>query len=170
MDAQCSRYAAAIRVQKGRQEVIQDLQSMIIELLKTFYQTCGAKPERICFYRDGVSEGQFSDVLRIEMEAIRGACSTLEATYRPTITYIVVQKRHHARFFPIRKEDSDKSGNVLPGTVVESGITHPSGKYHSSFFFLPSSRITNFNTIIIIIIIVRIRLLSLLTSWFARDI
>jgi eukaryotic translation initiation factor 2C len=126
MDAQCSRYAAAIRVQKGRQEVIQDLSSMVVELLKTFYQTCGAKPERVCFYRDGVSEGQFSEVLRAEVEAIRFACQTLEPGYRPLVTYVVVQKRHHARFFPIRKEDSDRSGNVLPGTVVETGVTHPS--------------------------------------------
>ncbi|KAI8828499.1 Piwi domain-containing protein, partial [Chytridium lagenaria] len=126
MDAQCSRYAAAIRVQKGRQEVIQELASMVIELLKTFYQTCGAKPERIVFFRDGVSEGQFTEVLRSEVEAIRCACQNLEPGYMPTVTFIVVQKRHHARFFPIRKEDSDKSGNVLPGTVIETGITHPS--------------------------------------------
>ncbi|KAI8619684.1 Piwi domain-containing protein [Chytriomyces sp. MP71] len=126
MDAQCSRYAAAIRVQKGRQEMIQDLSSMVVELLKTFYQTCGAKPERVCFFRDGLSEGQFPEVLKAEIEAIRIACTSLEATYHPTVTYIVVQKRHHARFFPIRKEDSDKSGNVLPGTVVETGVTHPS--------------------------------------------
>ncbi|KAJ3350930.1 eukaryotic translation initiation factor 2C, 2 [Entophlyctis luteolus] len=126
MDAQCSRYAASIRVQKGRQEMIQDLASMVVELLKTFYQTCGAKPERICFFRDGLSEGQFHDVLKAEIEAMRAACAMLEATYFPTITYIVVQKRHHARFFPIRKEDSDKSGNVLPGTVIDTGVTHPS--------------------------------------------
>ncbi|KAI8923006.1 Piwi domain-containing protein [Entophlyctis helioformis] len=125
MDAQCSRYAASIRVQRGRHEHIQDLGGMAIELLKTFFQTCGAKPERIIFYRDGVSEGQFFEVLRREVEALRAACTELEEGYRPTITYVVVQKRHHARFFPIRKEDSDRSGNVLPGTVVETGITHP---------------------------------------------
>ncbi|KAI9203830.1 Piwi domain-containing protein [Polychytrium aggregatum] len=126
MDAQCSRYAAAIRVQKGRQDSIQDLTGMVIELLKTFYQTCGAKPDRILFYRDGVSEGQFGEVLRNEVEAIQRACSVLDPNYRPTITYVIVQKRHHARFFPIRKEDSDKSGNVLPGTIIETGVTHPS--------------------------------------------
>ncbi|KAL2915988.1 hypothetical protein HK105_204412 [Polyrhizophydium stewartii] len=125
MDAQCSRYAASVRVQRGRHEYIQDLSGMMIELLKTFYQTCAAKPERIVFYRDGVTESQFSDVLRREVEAIRQACIELEEGYRPTITFIVVQKRHHARFFPIRKEDSDRSGNVLPGTVVELGVTHP---------------------------------------------
>lgn len=126
MDAQCSRYSAAIRVQKGRHEIIQDLTSMVVELLKTFYQTCGAKPERVIFFRDGISEGQFGEVLSAEVEAIKKGCMTLESDYQPTITYAVVQKRHHARFFPIKKEDSDKSGNVLPGTVVETGITHPS--------------------------------------------
>lgn len=127
MDAQCSRYSASIRVQTGRAEMIKDLSSMIVELLKVFFQTCGAKPERIVFYRDGLTEGQCSEVLAYEVDAIRRACATLDPNYRPTLTFIVVQKRHHARFFPIRKEDSDKSGNVLPGTVVESGVTHPSG-------------------------------------------
>lgn len=127
MDAQCSRYAAAIRVQKGRQEAIQDLSSMVIELLKTFYQTCGAKPDRVIFYRDGISEGCATEVMQAEVDSIRRACATLDTSYRPTITFIVVQKRHHARFFPIRKEDSDKSENVLPGTVVETGVVHPSG-------------------------------------------
>ncbi|KAI8591303.1 Piwi domain-containing protein [Geranomyces variabilis] len=126
MDAQCSRFAASIRIQRGRSEVIQDLSGMMIEILKTFYQTCGAKPERIIYYRDGVSEGQTGEVLKAELEAVRHACLSLDSDYRPTITFILVQKRHHARFFPIRKEDSDRSGNVLPGTVVSTGVTHPS--------------------------------------------
>ncbi|KAI8591999.1 Piwi domain-containing protein [Geranomyces variabilis] len=126
MDAQCSRYAAAIRVQKGRQELIRDLQGASVELLRTFYQYCGAKPQRLLFYRDGVSESQFADVVRNEVAALRRACDELEPGYMPLITFVIVQKRHHARFFPLKKEDADKSGNVLPGTVVEAGITHPS--------------------------------------------
>ena len=127
MDAQCSRYSAAIRVQTGRQDAIQDLAGMIIELLKTFYQTCGAKPERVVYYRDGITEGSSMQVCEFEVDAIKKACDMLDPSYKPTITFVVVQKRHHARFFPIRKEDADKSGNVLPGTVAETGITHPSG-------------------------------------------
>ncbi|MCE8166467.1 MAG: hypothetical protein I3270_02365 [Candidatus Moeniiplasma glomeromycotorum] len=53
------------------------------------------------------------------------ACQALEANYRPTITFVVVQKRHHTRFFPLDRRDADRSGNCLPGTVVETGITHP---------------------------------------------
>ena len=72
MDARASRYAATIRIQTGRQEVINELADMVKELLKTFYQTCKRKPERILFYRDGVSEGQFKEVLEKETMAIKG--------------------------------------------------------------------------------------------------
>ncbi|PKY39143.1 Piwi-domain-containing protein [Rhizophagus irregularis] len=125
MDAKASRYAASIRVQTGRQEVISDLEEMVKELLKTFYQTCGRKPERILFYRDGVSEGQFSIVLNDEVKAIKAACKSLDEKYKPTITFVVVQKRHHTRFFPINARDGDRIGNCPSGTVVETTIVHP---------------------------------------------
>ncbi|KAJ3124783.1 hypothetical protein HK098_000874 [Nowakowskiella sp. JEL0407] len=125
MDAQCSRYSAAIRIQKQRQEIILDLTGMVVELLRAFYQNTGSKPDRIVFYRDGVSESLFGELAEKEVGAIKAACGELEGGYNPTITYLVVQKRHHARFFPIRREDCDKSGNVLPGTVVDSVCTHP---------------------------------------------
>ncbi|CAB5168276.1 Piwi-domain-containing protein [Rhizophagus irregularis] len=125
MDARASRYAATIRAQTGRFEIIADLANMVKELLKTFYQTCGRKPGRILFYRDGVSESQFRHVLQNEINAVRAACQALEPNYRPPITFVVVQKRHHARFFPMDKQNTDRSGNCLPGTVVDVGITHP---------------------------------------------
>ncbi|GES81009.1 piwi domain-containing protein [Rhizophagus clarus] len=125
MDARASRYAASIRVQGGRDEIINDLANMVKELLKAFYQTCGSKPQRILFYRDGVSENQFEHVLKKEINAIRAACQALDDRYRPTITFVVVQKRHHTRFFPIEKKYTDRSGNCLPGTVIDSDITHP---------------------------------------------
>ena len=125
MDARASRYASAIRVQANRTEIIADLGSMVKELLKAFYQSCGQKPERILFYRDGVSEGQFQEVQNREVQQIRDACLTLDKSYRPTITFVVVQKRHHARFFPMEPRDADRSGNCQPGTVVDSNIVHP---------------------------------------------
>ncbi|KFM56903.1 Protein argonaute-2, partial [Stegodyphus mimosarum] len=58
MDAHPSRYAAAVRVQGSRQESIQDLSTMVKELLIQFYRATRFKPLRIIMYRDGVSEGQ----------------------------------------------------------------------------------------------------------------
>ncbi|CAB1321200.1 unnamed protein product [Coregonus sp. 'balchen'] len=126
MDAHPSRYCATVRVQRPRQEVIQDLASMVRELLIQFYKSTRYKPTRIIFYRDGVSEGQFRQVLYYELLAIREACIMLEKEYQPGITYIVVQKRHHTRLFCAdRNERVGRSGNIPAGTTVDTDITHP---------------------------------------------
>ncbi|XP_071810856.1 protein argonaute-2-like isoform X3 [Apostichopus japonicus] len=126
MDAHPSRYCATVRVQQHRQEIIAELSEMVRELLVNFYRTTQFKPARIIMYRDGVSEGQFPQVLHHELRAIRHACLQLEAGYQPGITFIVVQKRHHTRLFCAdRKEQIGKSGNIPAGTTVDTGITHP---------------------------------------------
>ena len=57
-------YAATVRVQQHRQEIISDLTYMARELLVQFYRNTRFKPTRIVVYRDGVSEGQFFNVRR----------------------------------------------------------------------------------------------------------
>ncbi|CAH2236315.1 protein argonaute-2 isoform X2 [Pararge aegeria] len=137
MDAHPSRYAATVRVQQHRmnasdiggcrQEIVHEMSSMVQELLIMFYKSTGGfKPHRIIMYRDGISEGQFIHVLQHELTAVREACIKLEAEYKPGITFIVVQKRHHTRLFCAdKKEQSGKSGNIPAGTTVDLGITHP---------------------------------------------
>ncbi|CAK1540116.1 unnamed protein product [Leptosia nina] len=131
MDAHPSRYAATVRVQQhsenDRQEIVHELSSMVQELLMMFYKSTGGfKPHRIIMYRDGISEGQFIHVLQHELTAVREACIKLEAEYKPGITFIVVQKRHHTRLFCAdKREQSGKSGNIPAGTTVDLGITHP---------------------------------------------
>ena len=103
MDPKASKYEVQVRVQASEQneEVIQDMKEVTKVLLKRFAEeTKGRKPERIVMFRDGVSEGQFLIVLAKELCAIRAACTELEQGYKPAITYLVVQKRHHTRFFP----------------------------------------------------------------------
>lgn len=77
MDAKAFRYAAFIKFQRPRLEIIPDLGAMVKDAFKTFYQTCGRKPKRILFYRDGVSEGQFKEVLEAEVKAIKGIVTSL---------------------------------------------------------------------------------------------
>ncbi|XP_078383843.1 protein argonaute-2-like isoform X2 [Oculina patagonica] len=132
MDANATKYCARVRAQRheklgGAQEIINDLATMVKELLIEFYKANRRrKPSRIIFYRDGVSEGQFDQVLVHEVRAVQEACMMLEKEYRPRITFIVVQKRHHTRLFCEDKRDaSGKAQNVPPGTTVDSGITHP---------------------------------------------
>ncbi|KAF6173400.1 hypothetical protein GIB67_027095 [Kingdonia uniflora] len=136
-----TKYAGLVCAQAHRQELIQDLYKtwhdpvrgtvsggMIRDLMVSFRKATGQKPLRIIFYRDGVSEGQFYQVLLFELDAIRKACASLEPNYQPPVTFVIVQKRHHTRLFPNNHRDkssTDKSGNILPGTVVDSKICHP---------------------------------------------
>uniref|UniRef100_A0A0E0P2B5 Piwi domain-containing protein n=1 Tax=Oryza rufipogon TaxID=4529 RepID=A0A0E0P2B5_ORYRU len=139
-----TKYRGLVSAQSHRQEIIEDLFSvgkdpvkvvnggMIREFLIAFRKKTGRRPERIIFYRDGVSEGQFSRVLLHEMDAIRKACASLEEGYLPPVTFVVVQKRHHTRLFPEvhgRRDMTDKSGNILPGTVKDRQICHPTEFY-----------------------------------------
>ncbi|KAK4880346.1 hypothetical protein RN001_008492 [Aquatica leii] len=116
------------RLQPPTKEIITDLTNIVREHLLFFYRKNNLKPERIIFFRDGVSEGEFEFVVKSEIQAIRNACMMLEAagTYQPKLTFLVVQKRNHTRFFPIDKKDSeDRNFNVPPGTIVDTEITHP---------------------------------------------
>lgn len=129
-----TRYAGLVSAQCQRHEWINNLfepqydgkkaGGMICEHLISFYQATGQKPQRIIFYRDGLSKGQYSQVLKEELGAIQKACELLEENYKPTVTYVVVQKRHRTRLFPKDYRDTpcDLTGNLWPGTVVESVI------------------------------------------------
>ncbi|KAF8788013.1 protein argonaute-4-like [Argiope bruennichi] len=133
LDAYPSRYAVTLSAQTNKNEkkeaieIILNLKEMVLELLKKFYRhTRGRKPEKIIFYRDGVSEGQFDHVREHEVKSIREACRTLSPDYQPGITFIVVQKRHHVRFMPQdERMGAGKMRNVPPGTTVDNTVVHP---------------------------------------------
>ncbi|ORY67956.1 Piwi domain-domain-containing protein [Leucosporidium creatinivorum] len=118
-----TNYGSSIRIQPSRVECIAEIGAMVQDLLKQFHKSVKVKPQRLIFFRDGVSEGQFSQVMDQEVNAIRIACQSLEATYKPEITYIVCGKRHHISLFPMRPEDGDRTGNVQAGTTVDQQIT-----------------------------------------------
>ncbi|KAI6660638.1 Translation initiation factor 2C [Oopsacas minuta] len=81
MDAHPSPYSASVLVQQHRQEIITEF-----------------KPQRIIFFRDGVSEGQVQQVLNQEWRAVRES---------------------------LEEDQCGKSGNIPAGTTVDVGITHP---------------------------------------------
>lgn len=89
-----------MRYQLPRRDVIEELGSMVAELMKIFYHENGqTPPKRILFYRDGCGENQAHEVAIAELKAIREACQVIHPDYCPTVTYVVVQKRHHVRVF-----------------------------------------------------------------------
>lgn len=101
--------------------MIQDMGSMFTELLKEYEnKNEGRLPEQIVIYRDGVSEGQFVHVIENEITDMRKAARDYKMDYKPKLTFVVVQKRHHTRFIPVVTPRRGK--NVPPGTLVDTDV------------------------------------------------
>ncbi|KAJ3124752.1 hypothetical protein HK098_000898 [Nowakowskiella sp. JEL0407] len=126
IDTNFWEYRGAVRAQSGKLERITDTQSMIKELVSQYTERNeGKHPNRVIFFRDGVSEGQFEEVLYQELPAIRRAFESA-VKHVPKITFVVMNKRHHVRFAPQNASEGDsKSGNIPSGTVVDRDVVHP---------------------------------------------
>jgi len=127
-DHEFSKFIASISVQPQNKELILKFDVMIGELLEQFFKQNKSYPKSIIVYRDGVSEGQFSQVIDQEIPMISEACQKLAKNYNPKITVFVVQKRHHTRFMPFNETFDDKGrvvNNIPAGTVVDNTITNP---------------------------------------------
>ncbi|KAG0206269.1 hypothetical protein BGX28_002266 [Mortierella sp. GBA30] len=119
------KFFGRLQAQDARLEVIENLQKLVKDIIMNYKRLTGHHPKRILFYRDGVSESQFPEIQRTEIPMIQAACQELDKKYMPPITFIVVKKRHHARFFPKDPKHRDRSGNCVAGTVIDTTITHP---------------------------------------------
>jgi eukaryotic translation initiation factor 2C len=124
---QGTRFAAIANTNGTHSELIsgKNIFKFIMTLLRCFKMCTNHKPDRIVYFRDGVSEGQYGQVIRVELEAIKQACRNMSPDFNPTFTVVICSKRHHFRIFPTQKNAMDRNGNPLPGTIIERAITHP---------------------------------------------
>ncbi|RDA87368.1 hypothetical protein CP532_6980 [Ophiocordyceps camponoti-leonardi (nom. inval.)] len=126
VDRDATRYAAMVETNGYRVEMLTSanvhfLFGQLADQWKTGHE--GQFPKHIIYFRDGVSEGQFAQVLDQEVGEIRSFLRTRAPNMpQPKFTVVVATKRHHIRFFPLQ---GDKNGNALPGTLAEKEVTHP---------------------------------------------
>eukprot|EP00914_Ancora_sagittata_P006672 GHVO01013374.1.p1 GENE.GHVO01013374.1~~GHVO01013374.1.p1 ORF type:complete len:954 (+),score=173.32 GHVO01013374.1:163-3024(+) len=122
LDDDLTVYGHAARCQDASDEVVQGIPEMLEEILATRKRRVKELPNRVIYFRDGVSDSQMASVLEKEVAALSGAFHALGAN--PAILAIIVQKRHQTRFFP--KDSPDARTNLPPGTVIKDNLTHPS--------------------------------------------
>ncbi|KAH9361600.1 hypothetical protein HPB48_001477 [Haemaphysalis longicornis] len=132
VDRLAFRYVSTLRIQmqssvaKACVEVIEDMNNIAGEPLVGLCRiNNGVKPENV--FRDGVSEGQFSQVQQYEVAALQEAYREVEPYYKPATTFLAVLKRQrHTRFMPRdRRDSSGKSGDIPPGAVIDTVFPHP---------------------------------------------
>ncbi|CAG8517995.1 10341_t:CDS:10 [Rhizophagus irregularis] len=123
LDSKATKYAGRFSVNRDpRNEIIEDLKGIVIDLLRVFYQRNQVLPRKILFYRDGVGENQFQHVKTYEVKVLKEVFASVYRNSGPTLTFIILQKRHHTRFMPTEPREGDKLGNCRPGTVVDRTI------------------------------------------------
>ncbi|KAF2817716.1 Piwi-domain-containing protein [Mytilinidion resinicola] len=133
VDENGGRMLGSMRLQhKPRNEMIDEMESMVKDRIHAWKKENDGKwPQNVLYYRDGVSESQYSEVRKTEIKAIRDAFAKT-ANLTPRITAVIVAKRHGTRFYPTSEKDLVRSNrNCLPGTLVESGVTSP---YYFDFY------------------------------------
>ena len=79
-------------------ETIENLEEMVVDLLKAFQSRNKRLPQRILFYRRGVGDGQFKRVMRGEVSAMKRAFKRGYGDKPPKLTFVIVQKRHNTRY------------------------------------------------------------------------
>ncbi|XP_044716018.1 piwi domain-containing protein [Hirsutella rhossiliensis] len=127
IDKDLAQWPAVSWEQPSKQEM---LSGQLVDAFKTRLELWqkhnqGALPDNIVIFRDGVSEGQFSQVLELELPSIRQACRAKYPANAspPRLTIVVSVKRHQTRFFPTSSDAMSDSGNIRNGTVVDRGVT-----------------------------------------------
>lgn len=127
VDGDLAQWPAVSWEQPAKQEM---LSGQLVDAFKTRLELWrrhnqGHLPDNIVIFRDGVSEGQFSQVLEQELPSIREACHAKDSpkASAPRLTIVVSVKRHQTCFFPTSREAMSDSGNVRNGTVVDRGVT-----------------------------------------------
>eukprot|EP00435_Cladocopium_sp_Y103_P023345 s435_g5.t1 len=131
------------------EERIVELSGMTVNILERWRKCHNSLPKTIFYYRDGVSDGQFVNVLTRELNLLEHGFKQVDATYNPQLVIIVGQKRHQTRLWMEQgsekgggkgKDDKGKgkgkgkdSAQVPPGTVASDAIAQPS---HMNFFLV----------------------------------
>lgn len=129
-DKDLGQWPSVVWEQASKQEMLDD---RLVDAFKSRLDLWVGKaphsedlPENIVIFRDGVSEGQFAQVLALELPKIRKACREKYDNTQPKLTIVVSVKRHQTRFYPAMSGEQGVTGNIKCGTVIDRDVTQAS--------------------------------------------
>ncbi|CAN7986806.1 unnamed protein product [Ixodes hexagonus] len=119
-----TRWFSRVSFHTTHQELGNSLAAHLQDALRQYASdNNGAVPERIIFYRDGVSDGQIAQVREWEIDQILVSLCALFPGKEHKLAFVVVTKRISTRFFAV--SGSGGYANPPPGTVVDTEVTRP---------------------------------------------
>lgn len=130
MDRYFTQYFSTADLHSTGDELSNELSSNVCKAALAYRQRNSTLPSHIAIYRDGVGEGQISQVVEREVADIRKKLTELYGGEHYKMSFIIVTKRLNTRLFCNR-------GNPSPGTVVDDVLTNPI-KYD---FFIVSQQV-----------------------------
>jgi eukaryotic translation initiation factor 2C len=124
VDGSATKYVAHISAQTGRQEMVSALTEAMDCLFKAFRaRQKNRMPETVIVYRDGVSEGQYDQVLQVELPQIQQAIAQQGYEEGAVRVVVVVCTKGHRTRLVCQENAGAEYVNPCPGLVVDSAIT-----------------------------------------------
>lgn len=125
MNPEFTRWYSRPTIQEKREELVNGLIASMEASLTAYKLNNGAYPERIIVFRDGVGDGQLQSVQTYEIPQLKLAFKRVDVSYKPLLTFVVVQKRINSKFFKIvpNKTGPESLVNPPPGSILDYNIT-----------------------------------------------
>jgi aubergine-like protein len=126
LNPEFTRWFSRPSIQDKREELVNGLTSSMEAALTAFKSYNNYLPDRVILYRDGVGDGQIEFCKSYEVPQFKNAFERIQKGYKPTLTYIIVQKRMNTKFFKVNdgKQGKDSLSNPQPGSILDHTVTN----------------------------------------------
>ncbi|XP_003227089.2 piwi-like protein 2 isoform X1 [Anolis carolinensis] len=114
-----TQWYSKVVFQMPHQEMVDSLKVCLVGALQKFYEVNHFLPEKIVFYRDGVSDSQIKMVENYEVPQLQ-KCFEAFHNYNPKMVVFVVQKKISVNIYSAA---TDNFTTPAPGTVIDHMIT-----------------------------------------------
>ncbi|KAB5511376.1 ribonuclease H-like domain-containing protein [Coniochaeta sp. 2T2.1] len=131
VDRWLGQWPAMLRIQsKARKEMVSDLSKMLKSYLRLWKDRDTASTPTCPRTSSSTVTASPRASTRLCWTLLHRACQENPPADQkkglPRLTFVVVGKRHHTRFYASREGDADRSSNPKLGTVVDGGVTDSS--------------------------------------------
>jgi len=116
-------YTVSRDQEEARKDIVDKIKIMMKECLEYRLREKKSLPDNILFYRDGVGEGMYEQVLSNEVRWMSEAFAEVYGKNPlPKLTLVIVQKRNHLRSCALTNNSNMPGVNPPVGTLIDQEV------------------------------------------------